>query len=210
MSQVIYLDIESAPRDLADIQQFMPADDSWKLGNVRDPEKVKVAIAEKRQSWLEDAALSPVTGRTLVVGALVEDDFKTWFGDEKALLSDVGAFLAQSLEQHKLIAGFNIFNFDLPWLIKKSWSLGVNFPTSHLRNGRYWNDQLIDLRDLWQLGDRQCHGSLDVISRFLGGEGKKGQSGKDFAQLWETDREKAISYLKNDLEMTKLLHLKMV
>ena len=70
-----------------------------------------------------------------------------------------------------------------------------------LRRGRYWSESVIDLRDLWQLGDRQARGSLDVIARHLG-VGAKNGDGKEFAQLWQSDREKAIAYLKNDVEMT--------
>jgi len=70
-----------------------------------------------------------------------------------------------------------------------------------LRRGRYWGDQLVDLRDAWQLGDRQARGSLDTIARHLGVGAKNGE-GKAFAELWQNDRPKAEGYLRNDIELT--------
>jgi hypothetical protein len=60
---------------------------------------------------------------------------------------------------------------------------------------------MVDLRDGWQLGDRQARGSLDSIAKHLGLGGKNGD-GKAFAELWRSDREKAAAYLRNDLELT--------
>jgi uncharacterized protein YprB with RNaseH-like and TPR domain len=96
--------------------------------------------------------------------------------------------------------GFNIFQFDLPFLLRRSWKHRVPVPLG-LRRGRYWNDNLGDLRELWQLGDRQARGSLDSIAKHLG-VGEKNGDGKDFATLWKEDRANAVAYLRNDLELT--------
>ena len=98
------------------------------------------------------------------------------------------------------MVGFNIFGFDLPFLFRRSWKHRVPVPFG-LRRGRYWSDQLIDLRDAWQLGDRQARGSLDSIARHLG-VGAKNGDGKAFAELWMSDRPKAEAYLRNDIELT--------
>ena len=98
------------------------------------------------------------------------------------------------------LIGFNIFNFDLPFLIRRSWKHRVPVPFG-LRRGRYWCEQLVDLRDAWQLGDRQAKGSLDSIARHLGVGAKNGE-GKAFAELWQSDRPKAEAYLRNDVELT--------
>lgn len=98
------------------------------------------------------------------------------------------------------MVGFNICSFDLPFLIRRSWKHGVPVPFG-IRRGRYWGEQVIDLRELWQLGDRQARGSLDAIARHLG-VGAKNGDGKEFAALWQRDRPKAEAYLRNDLDMT--------
>ena len=101
------------------------------------------------------------------------------------------------------LVGFNIFGFDLPFLFRRSWKQRVAIPFG-LRRGRYWGDQLIDLRDTWQLGDRQARGSLDSIAKHLG-VGAKNGDGKAFAGLWQSDRKQAEAYLRNDIELTSLV-----
>ena len=96
--------------------------------------------------------------------------------------------------------GFNSNAFDLPFLIRRSWKHRVPVPFG-IRRGRYWAEQMIDLRDAWQLGDRQARGSLDVVAKHLG-VGAKNGSGADFAKLWQSDRAKAVEYLRNDVELT--------
>ena len=64
------------------------------------------------------------------------------------------------------------------------------------------------MREIWQFGDRQAAGSLDTISKHLGVGAKTG-NGKDFAKLWIEDREKAIAYLRNDLELCREISKKL-
>jgi len=98
------------------------------------------------------------------------------------------------------LIGFNICNFDLPFLYRRSWKHRIAVPFG-IRRGRYWSDQVVDLRDAWQLGDRQARGSLDSIARHLG-VGAKNGDGKAFAELWQSDRKSAEAYLRNDIELT--------
>ena len=48
------------------------------------------------------------------------------------------------------MVGFNSNQFDLPFLIRRSWKHNVAVPMG-IRRGRYWSDQVLDLRDVWQL-----------------------------------------------------------
>lgn len=102
--------------------------------------------------------------------------------------------------QPKLV-GFNIKAFDLPFLIRRSWRHRLT-PPYWLRQGRYWNDLIVDLREVWQLGDSRAHGSLAAISRHLG-LGDKAGNGADFSNLWQTDREAAINYCLRDVQLTQ-------
>jgi hypothetical protein len=71
-----------------------------------------------------------------------------------------------------------------------------------IRNGRYWNDLVVDLREVWQLGDNRAHGSLAAISRHLG-LGEKAGHGAEFANLWQTNRQAAIDYCLQDVKLTQ-------
>ena len=91
--------------------------------------------------------------------------------------------------------------FDLPFLFKRSWKHRITVPY-WMRNGRYWTDLIVDLREVWQLGDSRAHGSLAAISRHLG-LGDKAGNGAHFHELFRTDREAAIAYCLRDVELTQ-------
>jgi hypothetical protein len=204
---VTYFDIETGPLPDAELFATIPPFDpsEVKTGNIKDPEKIAAKIKECEVNYWNDirdqAALSPVTGQVLAIGLETDRSAHLIAYDEEDTLN---CFWSQFEDSFNYFIGFNIFNFDLPFLIKRSWKLGVIVPKG-VRHGRYWSDRFIDLRDLWQMGDRQAKGSLDVICRHFGIEGKNG-SGKDFARMFELNREKALEYLTNDLRMTRNVH----
>ena len=104
-------------------------------------------------------------------------------------------------ERNPKLIGFNVKPFDLPFLIKRSWKHRIQVPY-WLRQGRYWNDLIIDLREVWQLGDNRSHGSLAAISRHLG-LGEKAGNGADFSTLWNTNRQAALDYCLRDVQLTQ-------
>jgi len=184
---------------------FDPAE--VKTGNLKDPDKISAKVAEAevnhRRDFMERAALDPLTGRVLAVGLmhLVGGHFEVIGHDDEAqtLRKFWAACRGEMGRVHQMV-GFNTWQFDLPFLLRRSWKHRVDVPFG-IRRGRWWGDEMVDLRDYWQLGDRQSRGSLDSIAKHLGLGGKNGD-GKDFAELWRSDREKAIAYLRNDVELT--------
>ena len=209
----IFFDIETAPLPEAELAALVPPFDpaEVKTGNLKDPDKITAKIAEAeanhRREFFDRAALDPLTGRVLAIG-LYEFDSSGQGGvfrilgreDEAGLLSEFWDALRGEMGRVNTAVGFNIFAFDLPFLFRRSWKHRIAVPFG-IRRGRYWSDQLVDLRDLWQLGDRQARGSLDSIARHLG-VGAKNGDGKAFAGLWQSDRASAEAYLRNDLELT--------
>ena len=192
-------------------------------------EKIAEAEACHRREFFDRAALDPLTGRVVAIGLLVfpeiggchaetrstrrgeaADGTTDGIGegrcviigheDEGQTLREFWGYAQAEMGRMNPMIGFNIFGFDLPFLIRRSWKLRVPIPFG-IRRGRYWGDQMIDLRDAWQLGDRQARGSLDSIAKHLG-VGAKNGDGKAFAELWRSDRAKAEAYLRNDLELT--------
>jgi hypothetical protein len=112
------------------------------------------------------------------------------------------AYVSVASHGAKMI-GFNIFGFDLPFLIRRSWHHGVCVPRSAASNGRFWSwsDTFVDLMAAWKCGSYKDYISLDKLARFLG-IGEKCGSGTMFYRLWDTDRQAAITYLVNDCKMT--------
>lgn len=207
-SQVFDIETGPLPDIILDalVPEFEPA------ANLKDPEKIAADIAKKKVRFKEQAALSPLTGRVLAVG------FQPDFGDPPLILcdDDESKLLASVWDHFRtaggnrrpMFVGFNIHGFDLPFLVKRSWVNGVPVPPN-VRQGRYWADWFIDLREVWQLGDRQAEGSLDTICRALG-LGEKNGSGADFARLWQENRDEAVKYLLNDLDLTAKLAAKLL
>jgi DNA polymerase elongation subunit (family B) len=198
-SRAIVWDVETGP--LPDSYLDMIAPEFTAPSNYKDEDKIAANIAEQKVKWKERAALSPMTGKVLCI-AMRDIDGSVQVldgqGDESTLLADWGRIVAKY--RNEAFIGFNCKTFDIPFLIKRCWKLGVQ---PFLRPGVNLNrlDNWIDLRDTWQLGDRQAEGSLDAISKFLG-VGAKNGSGKDFAGLWESDRDAALAYAINDINLT--------
>lgn len=208
-------DIETGPLPLEQIESAMPEFDPTevKVGNMKDPAliaaKIEAAKVNQRRQFIERAALDPTTGTVLAIGMM---DAATGLpfilvDDEQVMLNEFWDSIRDSKGEILRLCGFNCNLFDLPFLVRRSWHLGIPIPTG-LRNGRYWSDKVTDLRDVWQLGDRTAHGSLDRICKFLG-LGEKLGDGKDFAALLASDRTQAIAYLEQDLNLTRKLAQRM-
>ena len=202
-------DVETGPLAAIELATMMPAFDpaEVKTGNLKDPAKIAEKLAEAeanhRRDFIERAALDPITARVVAVGMLdieKEKFFIIGHEDEAQTLTEFWKLVRGEMGRINPLIGFNIFNFDLPFLIRRSWKHRVTVPFG-LRRGRYWSEQICDLRECWQLGDRQAKGSLDAIAKHLG-VGAKNGDGKAFAELWVTDRAKAEAYLRNDVELT--------
>ncbi len=205
----ILFDIETGPLPETELAALLPPFDpaEVKTGNIKDPDKIAAKLAEAeanhRKDFFENAALDPLTGRVLAIGCLWPEtgDFTVLDHDDEArLLNSFWEVCRGEMGRINQMVGFNSNSFDLPFVIRRSWKHRVQVPFG-IRRGRYWGDEMIDLRDAWQLGDRQARGSLDVIAKHLGVGAKIG-SGAEFAKLWQSDRAKAIEYLRNDVLLT--------
>lgn len=189
-------------------------------------QSVVEAQAQHWQEFVDKAALSATTGRVLAIGLLdagkgeeeirilahdnENPDNDLALGDEATALHKFWRLYSKARATNANLVGCNIFDFDLPFLIRRSWMLGVDVPATVTVNRRYFDSIFVDLREVWLCGQRGGNGgeksSLDTIGRALGVGGKPdGVTGADFARLWfGTPEEKAtaVEYLKNDLRVT--------
>lgn len=168
---------------------------------------VEAARAEHWQKVVEGAALSPITGQVLAIGLRSAKGISILEGDESDLIIAFWSQYEKMRQQNRQLIGCNIFGFDLPFLIRRSWILRIDIPST-VRDGRYWNRLFVDLRDVWLCGQQwaQTPSSLDIMARALEvGEKPADIGGGDFARLYRgTPEEKAaaLEYLRNDLDMT--------
>lgn len=204
----IYFDIETGPLPIGELV-IPPFDPSQvKLGNIKNPdliaEKLQKAEENHASDYIKNAALDALSGQVLAIGYRVEHEQPAVLcadvDGEKAMLMHWWGLL-DSFERKPQLIGFNVKPFDLPFLIKRSWKHRITLPY-WMRNGRYWTDLIVDLREVWQLGDNRAHGSLAAISRHLG-LGEKAGNGAHFSELYHSDRKAAIDYCLRDVELTQ-------
>lgn len=167
--------------------------------------------AEHWESFVDRAALDAGTGQVLAIGYYSEKPSikKISTNDnpeddqcEAALLFEFwNTVQAVVLEKGHHLVGHNIHGFDLPFLVRRSWLLGVPVPDGLMINDRYWHDSFKDTMKLWACGSFNGFTKLDDLARYLGIPGKTG-NGADFARLFREDRPAAIAYLKTDLMLT--------
>jgi 3'-5' exonuclease len=198
----IVFDIETGALPRADLAEIVPtfeAPSNWK-----DPAKINAYVAEKQAEWFQSAALSATTGRVLAIGHFdTSVDTIGFFasGDERADLAAFWRFVTSFGSLRADLVGFNSNRFDLPFLIRRSWRLGLAIPPIFTA-GRFLPSGCIDILDTWRCGVRDESISLDSLARFLG-VGRKTGDGAEFAALWSMSRDSALEYLAHDLRLTR-------
>lgn len=205
-------------KDQAKIQQkIADARAAHELACELLPQRRIEARKQHAAKCVEKAALSACTGCVKAIGirgevieqyGFVGDGAKSerneyGFSSEAEL---IGTFwLIWGAAASDSFVGHNIHGFDVPFLVRRSWILGVDVPKGVFA-GRYLSPQFVDLMSVWGCGQREFI-ALDAIARALGMPGKPADcTGADFARLFDeggASREKALAYLRNDLEMTR-------
>lgn len=226
-SRAVYFDIETGPRPEAELRRLFhektlaefseTCDKRWKPETVAGKyEEYKVSAW---QEFVDKAALSPITGRVLLLGILRDDQY-TPMGDanEADILSvfwpNVEVILADKIP----LIGHNSNAFDIPFLVRRSWLLGVPVPRE-IHQGRYWHPLFRDTMEYWNCGARD-YVKLNAIADFFGvGQKTAGVKGGDFHRLWfgtlegagtpAEQRTKALEYNETDLRLTAAIAAKM-
>jgi len=203
-------DIETGGLPDKEIERIAPNfdPDSVKAGNLgleKALEKISAAKDRHLSSIRAKAALKAEYGRVLAIGW---NDGETTVllmnqEEETTLLNQFWEASDEAFHAKGNWVGFNVFMFDLPFLVRRSIINGILVPPGLLpKNNRYWPDFFIDLMQSWQCGDYRELISLDRFAKALGHAGKNG-SGKNFSKLLKEDEDAAARYLENDLLLTR-------
>jgi Predicted 3''-5'' exonuclease related to the exonuclease domain of PolB. len=198
-----------------------------KIQEARDAHAAAVAIhpkviEEARASHLAEfrskAALSPLTGRVLAIGFRSDKGFliEDGGGDEPELLERFWQTYAKCRANAggpRQMVGWNILLFDLPFLIRRSWFHEIVVPQAAF-DGRAFDPLFIDLMPRFTPGGWREFVKLDTAAKFFKcGAKLDGVNGEDFARLWLSgnaeEKQRAICYLENDLEMTRGVAMRM-
>ena len=71
--RTIFLDIETGPAPEKEREFFKPTEEKLKLGNTKDPAKIKGKLFEAIEAWEDRCALSPFTAQVIMVGWAIDD-----------------------------------------------------------------------------------------------------------------------------------------
>jgi len=171
---------------------------------LKDPAKIAESLNDKKLKWAETAALHAERSRCLVIGVSYDGSPTILEDDEPKMIK---VFWGNFESDSSLWIGHFIKGFDIPYLVRRSYILGVKVPAG-LFDGKYLSRRFVDTMEVWGAGEWGARISLDNLSRALG-VGKKSGSGKDFSSLWRSDRQAAKSYLLQDLALTEACAKKM-
>jgi hypothetical protein len=207
-------DIETGPLGSDVLELIMPPFDEAdvKLGNVKDPVKIAEKIEKARTDhvtrFMRNAALSPLTGEVLAIGVrgpIISNEIKTHIivdVNERTLIGAFFDYFASSFDHDQPHwIGFNIANFDVPFIVRRAWHHAIAVP-EQLLSRRFLNSCFTDIYLHWQLTHYPPeYLSLNSLAQFFGLPAKEG-NGAQFAELFRYDRKAAIEYLTNDVAIT--------
>ncbi len=220
-----------------------PAKIAAKINAARESHERAVANAvagvekAREDAWTtfrERAPLSALTGRVLAIGYQWDGadgpvTRLTGFVDreppecmlqagvlESYVLEMFWAQVQTAIAEDVRLVGHNVYQFDLPFLVRRSWRLGVSIPAGvfTFSGGRWqWARCFIDTMTAWSCGIYGERVKLDRLGQFFGTARKlDGVSGGDFHKLFHgtrKERDRAAEYLTADLAATTEVARKM-
>lgn len=196
-----------------------------KVGNLKDPDKIAAKIRAEEEAYpqrvkehedayerarleyqskvISRAALNALTGRVVAIGIKTAEEEKILSGEESDFLKEFWEFVGTHTEN---FVGWNINGFDIPFLVRRSWKLGVIVP--NIFSGRYIDKRFIDLMEVFACGEYGYKAKLDDVAQFLGVQGKYDGdcTGEAFAEKFlsgdPVEKTQAEEYLKCDIRAT--------
>lgn len=144
--------------------------------------------------------LNPIDSRIVAIGLKHgKEPIILFHSSEKRMLEDFWAEIAAFRKGNpaKKIVGFNIKNFDLPFLVTRSFIHEVKIMPFLLK-------EVIDLREklsAYKFG--HVRGTLKEYGSFLGFEELEMDGSQVCDAYWSGEHEKLKEYLKNDLLITE-------
>lgn len=116
--KILGLDIETVGNHGPRLEQWIETQQEYKLGNVKDPEKIKAKLEEKKEELRRKAGLTWWTGKIVSVAVVSKDSTYKFSGhNEQQILRELSNFFSglDSHETHELWAKSGDI-FDFPFL----------------------------------------------------------------------------------------------
>lgn len=159
----------------------------------------------------EETSLEGTFGRICCIGIIKEGPERiiqkeVFSGTEKEILTE---FWKSAADVQQFI-GHNIWNFDLPFIYKRSIINGVR-PRRDINFARYKNLPIYDTQQEWELWGYQKAQKLDTLAKVLNLQTSKDEM--DGSMVWKYHKEGKIEdickYCMKDVELTRQVYYKM-
>lgn len=215
----LILDIETLPNQkLTDEQKPVFDESTVKVGNLKDPAKIKEKIdaakAEFETGLTKKMSVESNYCQVLCIGYIRLDE------NDKVIKQDViydhhsDEMLVEGFRSYiyegesDTIVGWNCKHFDIPVLWKRAI---LNWKISPFENYRKlcnpYTDECIDLMHVWNAGG---YGKLIDCAKLLGIPAKEGMDGSMIYDAWKaTEIDKIKDYCMQDVETTLAIYRKL-
>jgi DNA polymerase elongation subunit (family B) len=208
MTKRIFVDIETLPPDKSDSG-----------GRIREE------IFSCSDEDFRRLALDGDFGRVLTIGLIMEHDDQVihrgllgrerqtmmFHLDEARTLRAFWKLLKGFNPRRDLIVGHNLFDFDLPFLYKRSVIQRVR-PTVELSFARYRSQPIFDTMHQWNKWSPRKYVSLDRLAKILGMESSKGE-GIDGSRVYDKFcagcHGEIADYCMRDVELVRDIYYRM-
>ena len=204
----LFIDIETSKAP--DAELFEPEYKEPKRNKDGSVSATSKTVEQQREEWLSKCALSPLTGQVLMCGISLNENIECFYIDKVVLANENELLqsICDGINYTDLIIGHYIKSFDLPFIINRCRKHGITPPNvGYMARGRWvWNENIIDLADLWTFNKYGEYISLNNMAKYFGLKPKDETIGENFEQVFNEDIEKAIAYCKYDVTLTKQIY----
>ncbi len=208
---LFYFDIETSGkyRNLDECREQDP--EGFKLFVNKYERKIKTDLSwnyDLDQVYLDKSAIFAEFGNIVCVSIGLfrdEDNFevKSYTGDEKDMMEKIQRAFIWAEKNDKILSGYNIKSFDIPWLNKKFYKYGLQIPNILSTFGKKpWEMRIIDLFDIWK-STTIDYPTFEEMFYDLGLENIKGSFDGDQVHktYWNGGIEIVREYCENEIKM---------
>lgn len=166
--ELLPFDIETVPahRDWLSFQLLEPAKAKSFKKKILKVKKIthEPSDDEMQELYATNAGLYPEYGKIVCIsfgfkkdGVIQKHCYKIENDNESDLIEKIYKLFVK-LNFTRIIAGWNIKHFDIPYIIRKLLIYGFKLPENlNFSNKKPWEIQILDLKELWKMGS-----NLDV------------------------------------------------
>jgi DNA polymerase elongation subunit (family B) len=195
----LVFDIETIPcPDLPD--DLKP---QCKLGQLKDPKKIEAKQAEyENGGQIKDMSVNPLMNKIVSYQAWSSKEDNFVEVPEICSEEDLLECIWDDFENHEMLVGHNIINFDLRTILNRSMILGIN-TTRKLSLKRYQTFPIYDTMEIMAGWNSSQWKSLDWIAKRLGLGGKLNESCKVYEWYKEGAIHKIHEHCRQDVLLNK-------